>query len=303
MSKVSMVFVDWGSSSFRAFLLSPNGDLLDQIHSDDGVFQVDDYEGILARHCQKWLEAHGKLPVILAGTIGSRNGWLETPYLPCPASLNDLSKELHTVPNRRGLDIRITSGVEGAGFYGLHDVMRGEELQIFGAVDELELDDALLCLPGTHSKWCRVSGGQISSVTSYMTGELYALLRNNSSIGRLIEADDYEEANFLAGLAAVRANPHLSNLLFSVRASSLLGNLAASSSASYLSGILIGAELVAATEFMSDSESVLIVGNRRLVDRYSLGLEKLGKTAQTMEGDHAFLTGTKALMNEITLAL
>lgn len=303
MDKASSIVVDWGSSSFRAFLLSSGGEILDRVSSADGAFQTSDYENVLSRLCGKWLEEQGKLPFLLGGTIGSRNGWLETPYIPCPVSLPDLRNGLYDVPNNLGLGIRVASGVCGSGIYGSFDVMRGEEIQIFGAIRLLDINRATFCLPGTHSKWCETSNGAITSVTSYMTGEMYALIRQHSSIGRLIDAEQFDEPSFMSGVAAAQENSDLLNLLFSVRAGALLGKLEVNCLASYLSGALIGSELNAATRRQDSDAPLVVIATQQLTERYCLVFEDIGLSVQVVDGEQAFLQGAQALMQEFELAL
>ena len=207
------------------------------------------------------------------------------------------------MPNDSGLDIKVTSGVFGSGLYGSLDVMRGEEIQIFGAMQQLNVEQAVFCLPGTHSKWCQVSDGEIRSVTTYMTGEMYALIRQNSSVGRVIDADSFDELSFSTGMKAAWENPDLLNLLFSVRAAALLGKLEVACPASYLSGMLISRELDAANRQLNIDEPVVLIANQQLTDRYAIGFKNVGMRPQPLDGETTFLLGMKALVQDFEPAL
>ena len=78
------------------------------------------------------------------------------------------------------------------------DVIRGEETQIFGALGNGS-DNGQFILPGTHSKWALVENGQIVWFTTFMTGELFAVLCNHSILGSLMEEGEYDDAAFFKG--------------------------------------------------------------------------------------------------------
>lgn len=293
MANPAAIAIDWGSSTFRAFLVDETGAILAQTNTDEGVMQVPEsqFVDVLVNNCGDWLEEHGSLLVVMSGTIGSRNGWQETPYLPCPVSVKDLHHQSIPIENNRNLDIQVMPGVCGNNMFGGNDVMRGEEVQIFGAMDTLNLENALVCLPGTHSKWCEFKNGKIVSLTTFMTGEMFALIRNSSAIGRLVEDSDFDEASFLLGAEASRSEAGLLNALFSIRADVLLGDLACRSRASYLSGMLIGREILAVCKAMKAIEDVVLVGSEALIHKYSRALAMEGVQSLSVGGDHAFLTG------------
>src|SRR5206468_1917494 len=93
--------------------------------------------------------------------------------------------------------------------------MRGEETQILGMVAAAEgfaAASRLIILPGTHSKWAIVAKGRIEAFATFLTGELYAVLKEHSILGRMMPtgADAgnaatvaYARAFALAGVTAV----------------------------------------------------------------------------------------------------
>jgi len=288
-----MIAIDWGSSAFRAFLLDVQGQVLDRKTTTDGVLAINgaSYHQVIIDHCGEWLEATPALSIIMAGVIGSRNGWKETPYIASPASIETLARSCVEVELGDSRDIQIVPGVTGPNFFAGADVMRGEEVQVFGALRALGLSDGLVCLPGTHSKWCVVKGGEITFLTTFMTGEMFALIRRQSSIGLVIDAAEFERDSFSAGLAAASGSVGLLHQLFSVRADILLGNLKVASAESYLSGMLIGYEIESVRSVLDDDLSVVLVGNEGLTLRYAAALNECGGPVVQVSGDEAFIRG------------
>ncbi len=292
-----MIAIDWGSSAFRAFLLDGDCEILGRASTSDGVSLLGDkpYNRVLEESCGKWLDVTPGLPVIMGGTIGSRNGWKETPYVSCNASINTLAASCVRFETDTGLSIQIVPGVSGPNFFGGLDVMRGEELQIFGALESLGLADALVCLPGTHSKWCVVEQGEIISLTSFMTGEMFALIRRQSMIGTLLVEEEFDLPSFMAGVAASGSGGGLLHNLFSIRADILLGELACKSAESYLSGMLVGSEVKAAVGAIGAGRDVVLVGNGGLASRYTAALTEHAVASVSVPAEHAFVGGIALL--------
>ena len=154
--------------------------------------------------------------------------------------------------------------------------MRGEELQIFGALEQLGPGRHLLCLPGTHSKWALLEDGIIRDFHTYMTGELFDVLRRHSILGTTIEHAVWSDAGFEKGLAASRSDAGLLAHLFTVRAGTLLETLPVEESGSYLSGLLIGSEVASATRDLAAGSEVCIIGNPDLTDLYTPAVARHG---------------------------
>ncbi len=242
-----MIAVDWGTSSLRAYRLGASGIVLEQRSSAAGIRACQGgFEAVLAEQLRGWDDEL----IVMAGMIGSRNGWLEVPYVACPAGLDEIAAGLRDVaaaglPGRR---ILIAPGLSDRPAVGAPEVMRGEEAQLLGLMGDLAADGAhTVCLPGTHSKWATVRGGRVVAFHTAMTGELYAVLTQHSLLGALMDhaggaaADD--ASAFERGLQASRDPGGLLNHLFGVRTRALFGELTAAQLPSYLSGILIGHEL------------------------------------------------------------
>lgn len=278
-----LIALDWGTSSLRAWLLGRGGAVLDTCAAPLGVQQVPegDFAGVYARLTAAWRTAAPGLPALAAGMIGSAQGWCEAPYQVCPADAGALGTGLVAVDTGCGGTLHIVPGlrVEAA----LPDVMRGEETQILGAlaVEPALAANARLVLPGTHSKWVTVRDGRIERFATYMTGELFAVLRAHSILGRPAReaGATSDAAAFARGVASVRdAADGLFPLLFSARTLVLRGALDAAHSLDYLSGLLIGEELRCALAGAATPAPVLI-GDPVLCERYLRALALFGVTA------------------------
>ena len=185
--KRPLVALDWGTSSLRAALLHDDGNVAEARSLPRGILTVPagGFPQVFDEAVAPWRDIPGAL-FLLGGMVGSRQGWLEAPYCPCPAGFADIAARLAWVEPGR---IAIVPGLNCAQG-GVPDVMRGEETQVFGALDLLGMTDGLFVLPGTHSKWVRVEGQRIESFSTFMTGEFYALLRQHSILARTLPADD-----------------------------------------------------------------------------------------------------------------
>jgi 2-dehydro-3-deoxygalactonokinase len=202
----------------------------------------------------------------MSGMIGSRQGWKETAYIPCPAGRNDIASAMSTVTwnaNRAW----IAPGLRCRHGTGVHDVMRGEEVQILGIIDELGSGEHHICLPGTHSKWVIVRDNKIVSFTTHMTGEVFAILKDHSILGRTMAVDHFSETAFLGGVARAADPDGLLHHLFGVRAQVLSDELAEDESAAYLSGILIGHELRSST---TGGGGIHLLGSTELTKLYTM---------------------------------
>ncbi|TAM78212.1 2-dehydro-3-deoxygalactonokinase [bacterium] len=238
-----MIAIDWGTSNFRAYRLSSDGRILETRSAPLGISSVEpgQFSAVLGEQISDWLAAEAG-PVAMSGMIGSRHGWVEVPYVPCPAGRTEIAAGAHRLTSYEPSPIVICPGLSHRDTAGVPDVMRGEEMQILGAVDEC--GDGMYCLPGTHTKFVVVEGARIVSFRTFMTGEVFGLLRQHSILARLMDAlDDTDDASFEDGVHRARAGGSLLHDLFGVRTRALFGELPTASAASYLSGILVGHEI------------------------------------------------------------
>lgn len=273
-----LIAVDWGTSSLRGALLDDNGRVLEEKSAALGILNVPDgdFPGTFDSLFGEWMWAPDSL-CLISGMAGSRQGWAEAPYVPCPARLPDLARHLHWIkPNR----IAIVPGLSSERA-GVPDVMRGEEVQIFGAMRLCDIDSGVFVLPGTHSKWATVDRGKVTGFRTYMTGEFYALLSRHSILARTLQADaPLDEAAFLQGVARAGTGDGLLHNAFGVRALALFERLPPPESASYLSGLLIGEEL--RSQPLEGVGKIILIGTPELTARYSLALAGVGVETRSL---------------------
>ena len=294
-----LIGVDWGTTRLRAYLIGADGWPVARKDSDDGLLNVKDgdFAGVLERTVGPWREdAPEDTPVLLSGMVGSRQGWVEAPYVGVPATAEALAAHCATVETPLGL-VRIVPGVAigqtvprgglARGDVMRADVMRGEETEVMGALEALGGDAGTFVLPGTHSKWVTVEGGAITDFSTYMTGEIFAAMKNHTILGKMMSRDEADREAYLGGVArglALGPGGELMSALFGVRVEGLMGRLREASAASYLSGLLIGAEVGAASRGAS---SVTIVAAAALAERYARALEVAGVEARAAPPDTA----------------
>lgn len=290
------VAVDWGTSSLRAARIAADGQVLEERASARGILTVPagGFPAVLQETCGDWLGA-GAL-CLVSGMAGSRQGWREAPYCPCPAGFGELGRSLAwTAPGR----IALVPGLS-CEHAGVPDVMRGEEVQIFGAQSLLSVREGLFVLPGTHSKWARVEEGRVRDFATFMTGEAYALLRQHSILARTLPPQDgpLRQDAFLQGVQHAQAAGSLLRGAFSARTLALFEQLAVDAQPSYLSGLVIGEELRAQQQLPKE---VVLIGSPALAQRYALALQALGVHSRSL-GAEATWRGLWALAQTLERA-
>jgi len=285
-----LIAVDWGTSSLRGARLDEAGRVLEEKSAPLGILNVPDgdFAGVFASLFSDWMKPAGSV-CLISGMAGSRQGWHEAPYVACPAGADELRQRLHWIEPGRIALVPGLSDEQG----DVPDVMRGEEVQIFGAMRLAGLTDGLFVLPGTHSKWATVRGGRVTGFRTFMTGEFYGLLSQHSILARTLEAEaPLDEVVFLRGVAHAGNGEGLLHNAFGVRALALFGRLSPAESASYLSGLLIGEELY--LQELPTAREVIAIGAAALTARYALALGQRGVRARTF-GAEATWAGLRAL--------
>lgn len=290
-----LLAVDWGTSSLRGALLDSQGRVLKERSFPRGILTVErgDFATVFEACFAHWMGAAGTF-CLISGMAGSKQGWQEAPYCACPAGFDEVASQLAWVRAGR---IAIVPGLS-CEREGIPDVMRGEETQVFGALQLLGIQDGLLVLPGTHSKWVTVRGGKIEKFSTFMTGEFYALLRQHSLLARSMpEADgEVDWAAFDEGVALALRGSSLLQTAFSVRTLSLFGRMAAARLPSYLSGLVIGEEIRA--QPLPTGAHVVVVGAQALTERYERALAQRRASVQHV-GVEASWRGLWALAQTI----
>ncbi len=278
--------VDWGTSNLRIWLVDSQGAVLGERQSPEGMGSLDKaaYPAVLEGHLSA-LGAPSDLPVVVAGMAGARTGWREAPYVETPAPLVGLFQ--HAVqPEGVSRPVYILPGVcqrEG----GAYDVMRGEETQLAGALEQ-GLDNALFCLPGTHSKWALVEDGQVRRFSTVMTGELFNLISRQSILRLSVPENGDAEADpeiFDAAVAqALEPGFAFTSVLFSIRAEGLLAPHAKINPAARLSGLLIGAEIAAIRDDLQRHGKAYLIGTGKLTRLYARAIAKAGGEPVMLDG-------------------
>ena len=282
------IAVDWGTTNRRAYRLDSSGQCLDEFEDPKGVLAIE--AGGFPAAAEEIRERLGDLPMLLAGMIGSTRGWVEAPYVPCPASLDDLVSRLCWIePERTAIVPGLSSTVGGN-----WDVMRGEEIQLFGAIaSALIPPTALVCHPGTHNKWIIVEDGRIGDFQTVMTGEMFNLLKSQGILAEFMGGDVAAEA-FREGVRRGLERGVLTADLFSVRARVLLGSLARDDAADYVSGLLIGLDMGVGLGLAGESE-LIVMGRPDLARLYEVAAAEAGRSCRTVDGADAFIAGALAI--------
>jgi 2-dehydro-3-deoxygalactonokinase len=303
LGQPSLIAADWGTTSFRAYLLDAEGAILDRLEAARGIQSVPAgaFENALADCVAPWRGPAGRPPIFLSGMIGSRQGWREAPYVSCPAGMGEIAAAVAEIETATLGTIGLAPGVLSADALGGPDVMRGEETQILGALVALKRQDGLFVLPGTHSKWARVEGGRIVAFATYMTGDIFGALRKHTILARLIEerqGDDGEGQGFKEGVRAASRLSKPGELLhaaFMTRTLGLFDKLKPDQLAEYLSGLLIGAEITAAAQPGLDRP--IVIGSPALTRRYQHAGDILGLAFDPAPDDCVAL-GQRALFRQ-----
>ncbi len=281
-----MIAVNWGSSNFRAYKLGPQGNVEAEKSSTRGAVSVPagGFQDALMAEIMEWLDAHDNR-ILMCGMVGARRGWKEAPYIPVPASFEQVVQAVIKL-DVDGMDARIVPGLIGTDSNGVPDVMRGEETEIFGCATEIG-NNVHFCLPGTHTKWVRMEDGKIGNFATSMTGDLFRAIRENTILRSCTQHEPNDENAFLLGVARAGQDGELGHQLFGVRTLVLTGRLSDMSASSYLSGLLIGSEV---RDMARKGDDVHLIGDGKLCALYQKALREFG-IGSTMEPEGAALRG------------
>ena len=288
--------IDWGTSSFRIWMVAEDGTVLAERRSNEGLSETaqSGFATVMEAHLNA-VQAPPDLPVIICGMAGSRQGWQEARYLPLPARLSDLVNRAERVEGT-ARDVRILPGLAQHD-PARPDVMRGEETQLLGTFAGTDAS-GLACLPGTHSKWVRIDAGQVTEFSTCMTGELFGLITRESILRHAIgsvESCDPESAAFSGAVAEAARDPGaVSRLLFSVRGDQLLNGRDEISSYCRIAGLLIGGDLAATQSRYEDVSPLYLIASGKLMQLYSAALDQLGVDFISRNADEAVLKGLVA---------
>jgi 2-dehydro-3-deoxygalactonokinase len=292
------IFGDWGTSRLRLYLRQGKSVLDRRDGPGIGALQASPRDTFLDL-VGDWREAKPSL-ALLCGMVGSRNGWQEAAYAPCPANAADIGERLLHI-DADGLPVAIVPGLSCRNALGGPDVMRGEETQILGALalnPDLAKGRHLLALPGTHTKWVVVEEGAIASFLTAPVGELYALLREHSILAKAAPGDGPESPEgFARGVARIveQGPARLPHLIFETRSRQLLDGLPKDEAMGFLSGLLIGSDTASTASWFGDLGQVSLIGAPALGALYAQAIAAHGGSSVAVDGDSAVLAGLAAL--------
>jgi 2-dehydro-3-deoxygalactonokinase len=279
----AIIAVDWGTTNRRAYRVEADGSVSDSVRDGSGVLAMaaGDYVPAIATLRDRL----GDLPVIAAGMVGSTRGWQEAAYVPAPADLAALAAAALRIDDSAVTIVPGVSWVDGP----RADVMRGEEVQVLGAIAaDLAPADALFCQPGTHNKWITTQDARITDVTTVMTGELFALLKAHGILAGMLDGPVADGTPFRAGIARGAGACDLGAALFEVRASVLLNRRAPEDAAAYASGVLIGSDVGARA---MAGRTVHLLAEGTLAALYTVAIETLGGQVEPVDATAAFIAG------------
>jgi 2-dehydro-3-deoxygalactonokinase len=285
-----MIAVNWGTSNFRAYKLDAKWHVEAEKSSDRGAITVPSggFQDALMSEVLEWMDGNDNR-ILMCGMVGARRGWMEAPYVPVPATFEQVVKGVIQI-EVEGLDVRIVPGLIGSDSNGVPDVLRGEETEVLGCQAEV-VGNVQFCLPGTHTKWLRMEGGKLGSFLTSMTGDLFRAIRSGTILRSCTQHEPDDERAFLKGVARAGQGGELGHQLFGVRTLVLTGDMKESSASSYLSGLLIGNEV---KQVSGKDGSIHLIGDGTLCVLYQKAMREFGVIA-TMEPEGAALRGLQRI--------
>lgn len=291
IDQVVWIAADWGTTNLRCWAMSKENDVLFRARSDQGMSAISsgkgDFEAALLELIHPWLQSDKRMPVFACGMVGAKQGWAEAPYVAVPCS--PTTERIVAPTKSPDIEVFIHAGVKQL---APADVMRGEETQIAGMLAGAPDFNGLVCLPGTHTKWATVGDGLIQNFHTYLTGELFTLLAEQSVLRLTLAGEGWNEAAFLEALHSTTESPEsFLSKCFSLRAEALLNDLDGIEARSRLSGYLIGLELSSVVKQIKPTDLITIIGSEDLVRIYQLALEALEYRATTVSNETAILAG------------
>lgn len=281
----TLLGIDWGTSNRRAYLIERDGACLASQSDGQGLLAVRGEFAASLAVLRVSMGVDPAVPVVMSGMVGSRSGWQEAPYLGVATPLDQLAQ--HLVPLGGYRDHLIVPGYRTGDPH--IDVMRGEETQLLGLVAQ-GVRDGWAVLPGTHSKWVFLRDGRIAQLSTYMTGELFAMLGAGGTLAPIMADGRDDHDAFVEGLDKARLNKPLTNSLFGARARVVTGAMDPAGARSFVSGLLIGTEFVAARGQQDAGDTVHLIASSALAGHYERAAECFGMRAVVYDPDAVYLS-------------
>ena len=294
-SYADWVAVDWGTSNLRYWLMASN-EVLNFKSIPMGMINLDQgsYEALLVKELDSFLDSSKVTTILICGMAGSRQGWKESPYMTVPCKPPEWRDAVTVKCQDSRISVRILPGLKQN---IPADILRGEETQIRGLLEKYNDFDGVVCLPGTHTKWLRISAGEIVSFQTFMTGELFYLLSERSVLKHSVSKKGWDKEVFKVSVREIMCdNKLLASKLFALRADTILNNLLGCDARMRLSGYLIGLELSGSRPYWL-GEKVFIVGEEDISRAYEIGLRLQGVSVFRDLGQDTTLIGLRAIHN------
>jgi 2-dehydro-3-deoxygalactonokinase len=296
--KAKWIAADWGTTHMRAWAIGDTDNVLAYRESNEGMkdLQQNEFEPVLLRLIENWLDDNKVTNVMACGMVGAKQGWVETPYLKVPCVPIDNSQL--TIASTKNTHIKVYL-VPGVMQHQPADIMRGEETQIAGFINENPNFNGVVCLPGTHAKWVSIKNRHITNFKTYMTGELFGVISNHTLIRHSTSIKGWNQASFEIGVHEGFENPgSIGSDLFSLRSESIVNDLDRDEARSRLSGLLLGLELNGAQSYWKNN-NVTLIGSELLSNNYHQGLKILGGESQLFSLEAATLSGLSSAYKEL----
>ena len=282
MSDPALIALDWGTTNVRAALLDSHGAVLEERRGESGVgqFNTQQFEQQFETLTQGW----PNISAIAAGMIGSKQGWVEAPYLDVPCNTNQLSQSLVSFQNN-GRDVTIVPGLKldnGARY----DVMRGEETQLAGFLAHHKGFSGTVIMPGTHSKWVMLENEHIVDFRTYMTGEFFDAVSEHTILRHSVSDQSGPDSIFDQKVKELsETTGSIEGELFGLRARHLLEGCGEGRLRQELSALLIMAELRAGVlDGFALQQNVVVIGTDTLTVFYETALAALGHASKRFKG-------------------
>ena len=291
------VALDWGTSNFRAYLMD-NNNVIDQVSTQEGMKFIDqnEFEKILIKNIDAWNNKFDIKVIIASGMVGAKQGWIEVPYINSPCDIRNVNFKTFKILD--DANIHILSGVSQ---FNPSDVMRGEETQIAGfLLNNIDFNGSI-CLPGTHSKWVNMNSYNIQEFTTFLTGELYEIVKKYSILNHSLNTTELDDEIVKSSAKLIIENPSfISNKLFEIRADNLLKNSNQTSNNSKLVGYLLGIELSGSRTYWEDKDLV-IIGSSNLNKYYELILNGRSNSIRLFNSSDMALNGLSFYKKSLNL--
>ena len=281
------IAVDWGTTNRRAYLIDGAGKRTDEFEDHKGVLSVPagGFPAAVAEIRSGSATSRCCLPEWSDRTAAGKR----RPTFPAPPASTNL------LPSWSGPGEReaIVPGVSYIGD-GRADVMRGEEVQLLGAVAAGLVDPmGLVCHPGTHNKWATLRHGKIDRFRTVMTGELFSLLKEHSILSDLLQGEVAANDVFKQAARYARSMTRLCPRTCSASGRAvLLGQTKKEDAASYASGLLIGADVRIGLSIPTGAQ-IAVIGRPELTHLYAAAIAATGREAVELDGEQCFLAGNQ----------